>query len=859
MKKPWVVLKYGGTSVSNRHNWNSILSRIRQCVADGETPIVVCSAVSGISNKLEQALTEALSNRHEEVLSEIRRIHEKLASELLVDVSILDEHLLEIERIVRGVNLIGEISPQTKAKIMSKGEIMSTLLGAEYLAGEGLRTAWADVRDVMLATPQKHASLSQQFLSAVCPFSPDDQAQKLFSGLNADVVVTQGFIARNTQNLTVLLGRGGSDTSAAYLAGKLGAQRLEIWTSVPGMFTANPHQVPSARILTTLSYEESQELASSGAKVLHPRCIEPAWHNNIPIHIRWTDRPEISGTIISAQSNSNAQIKALSTKAGIQVISMDSVGMWHESGFLANIFQIFKDHAVSIDQVSTSETNVTVTLDPSSNVLDERSLENLIDHLKTYCKPTRIGPCGSLTLVGKNIRSILHKMGNVLEAFEDKQIYLLTQAASDLNLTFTLPENEINRLLKTVHDLFFADVADLSQFGPKWTELNSQERFHSSKSTEPWWTTRSQELIQIAKTQSPVYVYDLKTVEKKADELLAMSTITRINYALKANSNQEILRCLAAKGLCFDAVSLPEIEHLMKSVPDLNPKRIVFTPNFAPISEYKKAFELGCYVNLDNLFPLEYHPEVFKHQSIMVRLDPGIAKGHHKHVHTAGYQSKFGIDLGEIEKLKDLVKKHSVNVIGLHAHVGSGIRSSETWAETALALAELSKDFPTVKILDLGGGFGVVEKPNQEPLNIHETDKMLSKFKTTWPDLELWIEPGRFLVAESGVLLSKVTQTKQKGPKMFVGVDAGMHNLIRPPLYGAYHQIVNLSKVNEPEAIVADIVGPICESGDVLGYGRKLPVCEENDVFLIATAGAYGKAMSSNYNLRGEINEIILQ
>jgi diaminopimelate decarboxylase/aspartate kinase len=419
-------------------------------------------------------------------------------------------------------------------------------------------------------------------------------------------------------------------------------------------------------------------------------------------------------------------------------------------------------------------------------------------------------------------------------------------------------EDQIEKLLSGIHALFFADVENLAQFGPSWAELNSQSLNTTKSETAPWWETRSKDLIKIASESTPHYVYNRDTMSSRAEQLLGMTAVSRINYAMKANSHPETLKLLHAKGLCFDCVSWAEITHLLECIPTLKGSQIVFTPNFAPIAEYRNAYELGCHVNLDNLYPLENHPEVFAGRDIMVRLDPGVAKGHHKHVLTAGYQSKFGVDLSELEKLKNLAHKHQVRIVAFHAHVGSGIRSPETWAEIASQLAEIALDYSDVKILDLGGGFGVPERPGQQVLALDEANKLLLNFKKTFPKFELWLEPGRYLVAEAGVLLAKVTQTKTKGPKSFLGIDAGMHNLIRPPLYNAYHHIVNLSKLKEASLLTADVVGPICESGDVLGHDRKLPLSEENDIILIATAGAYGQVMSSNYNLRGQAQETFI-
>src|SRR5262249_41477976 len=162
------------------------------------------------------------------------------------------------------------------------------------------------------------------------------------------VLVTQGFIASDEDTNTVLLGRGGSDTSAAYLAAKLRAQRLEIWTDVPGLFSADPRFTPTARLLRALHYDEAQELATSGAKVLHPRCILPARQYRIPLHVYATQAPELLGTVLGAEGvDGGAQVKAVCTKKGITLVSMDSPGMWHQVGFLADAFQVFKSHGMS--------------------------------------------------------------------------------------------------------------------------------------------------------------------------------------------------------------------------------------------------------------------------------------------------------------------------------------------------------------------------------------------------------------------------------------------------------------------------------------------------------------------------------
>jgi diaminopimelate decarboxylase/aspartate kinase len=197
--------------------------------------------------------------------------------------------------------------------------------------------------------------------------------------------------------------------------------------------------------------------------------------------------------------------------------------------------------------------------------------------------------------------------------------------------------------------------------------------------------------------------------------------------------------------------------------------------------------------------------------------------------------------------------------VGLHAHAGSGIRTPDAWRHTADFLVAATALFPEVRLLDLGGGLGVVERPGQTPLDLGAVGERLAAFRAAHPGIdEVWLEPGRFLVAEAGVLLATVTQLKRKGDRLYVGCDAGMSSLLRPALYGAWHPIVNLSRLDQAPDTRCDVVGPICETGDVLGHGRWLAAPREGDVLLVAVAGAYGRTMASDYNRRGRPREVLL-
>lgn len=858
VNEKWVVLKFGGSSVSSVERWETIARIIKKRLDEGLRPLVVCSAFAGISDKLERMIADIIDTRPADVLGEVETRHREIAKELGVKFDELRTHFDELGKLTTGVSLTGEVSPRLHAQIMSFGELLSTKMGTAYLNANGVRTAWHDARDYLLALEGRGVSAKRDYLHAACDCSVDENLRRKLAGENLPVILTQGFVARNSSGDTVLLGRGGSDVSGAYFAAKLGAERLEIWTDVPGMYTAHPQKVTSARLLKVLDYDEAQEIASSGAKVLHPRCIVPVRKSNIPLHVKCMSHPEVEGTIVSSAAvDAGPQVKGISSKNGIALISMETMDMWHQAGFLAKAFDCFKQHGLSIDLVSTSESNVTVTLDWKINALDETALKALVRDLESFCQVRVIQPSAMVSLVGKNIRSILHKLGPVLELFEEQKIYLLSQAANDLNLTFVVDEEQADRLVMQLHAEIFGQRKHDKLLGPTWQELFEKEE--EKTRTSPWWHRRKDELIGLARENSPTYVYHGETIDQKLSQLKELSAVDRVFYSIKANPHVEIMKRVEGAGFGFECVSIDEVEHVLKHFPKIDPKRILFTPNFAAREEYERALKLGIHVTLDNLHPLERWPELFKGREVLVRMDPGRGKGHHKYVHTAGTKSKFGVPSTQIDEFARLAKRAGAKVVGLHAHVGSNIFDTATWSEAAVYLAKVAEKFPDVRYLDLGGGLGVVEKPGHDALDIESVNQHLMKIREAHPEFELWIEPGRFVAAESGVLLALVTQTKQKGEYHYVGINTGMNTLIRPALYGSFHEIVNLSRLDEEANTVANIVGPICESGDILGYSRHIAQPQEGDVILIATTGAYGRVMSSSYNLRPPAAEYFLK
>ena len=319
-----------------------------------------------------------------------------------------------------------------------------------------------------------------------------------------------------------------------------------------------------------------------------------------------------------------------------------------------------------------------------------------------------------------------------------------------------------------------------------------------------------------------------------------------------------MIRRIAKHGLGFECVSPAEIRWVQENAPEVNKKTILYTPNFAPKEDYQAGFDEGVNVTLDNLYPLKAWPAVFSGQEVFVRIDLGRGRGHHVHVQTGGTHAKFGIPLFELEELKRLSQSLDVKIVGVHAHTGSGVLQSNTWQEVASRLCQIAETFPDVKIIDAGGGLGVPERPGDVPLDMSIIDDSLEEVRKAYPQYQLWMEPGRFLMSEAGVLIAKVTQIKGKGDIDYVGIETGMNSLIRPALYGAYHEIENLSRWQDEADRLFNIVGPICESGDKLGVERLLPTPKEGDVLVIANAGAYGRVMSSDYNMRNPAREVFL-
>ena len=287
--------------------------------------------------------------------------------------------------------------------------------------------------------------------------------------------------------------------------------------------------------------------------------------------------------------------------------------MWHQVGFLADAFQIFKEQGMSVDLISTSETNVTVSLDPTANTLDPAALERLSAALGELCRVEILGPCASLSLLGHNIRGILHELGSAFELFQDHKIYLVSQAANDLNFTFVIDESQGDRLVQQLHERLISEHR-LGQGARAHVAAALCAAGQRRAGRLNWWeeSSKRRQLLDIAARESAAFVYDLPSIDATAAALRNVKSIARWAYAMKANWHPAILRRVYAAGLSLECVSQGELEHAFAHVPGLMADRVLFTPNFAPRAEYEFGFDRGVRVTLDNLYPLKAWPEVFR-------------------------------------------------------------------------------------------------------------------------------------------------------------------------------------------------------------------------------------------------------
>ena len=353
---------------------------------------------------------------------------------------------------------------------------------------------------------------------------------------------------------------------------------------------------------------------------------------------------------------------------------------------------------------------------------------------------------------------------------------------------------------------------------------------------------------------TPLYIYDAGTISRQFERLKkAFSGVKlKIKYACKANTNLEIMKHLRNLGAGLDVVSIEEVILGIKA--GYKPSEILFTPNCVSFEEIKEAVELGVVINIDNISILEQFGHEYENTvPCCIRMNPHIAAGGNSHIQTGHIDSKFGISIYQLRHIERVVSTCKMKINGLHIHTGSEILDSSVFIRMAELMFETARSFTDLEFIDFGSGFKVAYKEGDYITDIEELSKEFTELfkgfcKSYGRELELWFEPGKFLVSEAGVLLVKVNTVKQTTATVFVGVDSGQNHLIRPMFYDAYHHIINISNPEGKQRIYT-VVGYICET-DTFGWDRKMNEVREGDVLAILNAGAYGYTMSNNYNSR---------
>lgn len=361
---------------------------------------------------------------------------------------------------------------------------------------------------------------------------------------------------------------------------------------------------------------------------------------------------------------------------------------------------------------------------------------------------------------------------------------------------------------------------------------------------------------------SPLYVYKKSIVEARYRDLLNAIPYPdkKVQYACKANANIELMQFLNGLGASVECVSKEEVQQALKA--GFSADRISYTCSNIPKEEIAWLIKQKIDVCLDSLNQLRWWGALKSSSDVAVRLNLGYGDGGHEYLITGGDDSKFGIYHGDIPEMQTIAKQYGLRVVGILQHIGTHIANPESLLRGMELVFEVAKQFPELKFLDFGGGFDIPYQPDEQPIDIKNIGAQMSErfdafCKTYGQPLQLRIEPGRYIVAESGALLAPVVDVKKTAATTFVGINSGFSHLVRVAMYGAYHHIFNLSNPNGAMQ-KATVVGNICESADFFAKDRDLPEARVGDLILIADAGAYGYTMASDYNLRAKPKEIVI-
>jgi aspartate kinase len=451
-----VIMKFGGTSVADADAMSRVIAIVedrRARSAPATPPVVVVSAMSKVTDRLIESARLAAEGSGEEaarLLDDLLERHNRVAKSLVSPdrlprlVAQLSTEFSALMETVRTLARHREVSPSSHDAIVAVGELASSQIVSAAFASKGVPAAWIDSRAVLVTDDEYMAAMPD--MEATCRRTCEIVGARRAAG---DVVVLGGFIGATAAGVTTTLGRGGSDYSAAVFGACLDCDEIQIWTDVDGMLTADPRVVESPRLVPQLSFAEASELAYFGAKVLHPSTILPAVAKNIPVRILNSRRPEVAGTMITADGRAHDGLTALACKRGVTVVDITSTRMLMAHGFLRRLFEVFERFKTPVDVVTTSEVSVSVTVD------NPRRLDDILGNLRTFaevaCEPQMAIVC----VVGENLRSDPALFAKAVTSLDRIPLRLVSQAASRRNITFVLRDADVPEAMSRLHTALF--------------------------------------------------------------------------------------------------------------------------------------------------------------------------------------------------------------------------------------------------------------------------------------------------------------------------------------------------------------------------------------------------------------------
>ena len=449
-----IVMKFGGTSVESA----AAIERVARIVKGREDrrPVVVVSAMGRTTNKLLAIADAAIRGEREEYIRQIHDMRDMHSREARMVVPLpdradldrfLDEHFQELTELVKGLAVLGELTPRSIDAISSYGERLSSYIVTLAFRHFGMRAEHLDSRDFVV-TDRRHTQAAPDF-----PETNRRLAAKIPEVARESVVVMGGFIGSTPEGVTTTLGRGGSDYTASIVGAGIAAEEIQIWTDVDGMLTADPTILAGGHRVKSISFAEAAELAYFGAKVLHPATVVPAIERNIPVLILNSRRPDVPGTRITAEHVSCENVvKSIACKRKITLVNIHSTRMLMAHGFLHRIFEVFDRYETPVDMVSTTEVSVSLTIDNRKNVAS--ILADLREFSEVDIEDGNVIVC----LVGENIRFTPGVARRVFNALDGINIRMISQGASLLNISFVVAEEDLARAVEALHEEFFSHL-----------------------------------------------------------------------------------------------------------------------------------------------------------------------------------------------------------------------------------------------------------------------------------------------------------------------------------------------------------------------------------------------------------------